>query len=303
MTDEPGRAESTGPDRVCVLADEYLYEWQAEALERLVRETDVEIPLVVVNAPPADAGPDRDTLGRRSLDNPRGLGLHDLALFLDMLLSEGPWALVLAERKLAWLLGWSDPHWERRRAVADVACLADSRVVRCEPVPAGGAWNRLPDHIVDLVVAESDVVVRFGFGLLKGRIIDEPAHGVLSFHPADIRRYRGLGPSQIFLNRHQRAGATLQRLSETIDGGEVVLIDTVDISDAATLDEVEERIDELQASMLAAGIERLRDPSFSPAAPDRLGEYVPLARRRELSYSLRLLAMNLAGRLRQRAGR
>lgn len=290
--------ETTDLRRVCVLADRYLHEWQAVALENLVEETDVEISLAVINDRPDEDGYDRDDVGQRALDNPGGIGWHDIALFVDLLASEGPWALVLAERKLAWLLGMSTPRWSVRRPVDRVECLGDVTTLRCRPISDGGAWNRLPDDVVETIASESDVVIRFGFGLLRGRVLEAPKYGVLSFHPADIRRFRGLGPSQVFLSGHDQAGATLQRLSETVDAGDIVLVDTVDISDAGTLDEVEERVYELQASMLTSGIERLRDPTFTPITPARLAEYTPISKRRELSFALRVLAKNLAGRLR-----
>lgn len=289
---------SPGPDRACVLADPHLYEWQAAALDRLVRTTDVKLPLVVVNAPAEDSGYDRDEAGRQSLDDPTGVGRHDLRLFWDVLTTEGPWAVVLAERKLAWLFGLDEPGWERRRAVEDVDALDGAELVRCEPVDAGGAWNELPDPVVDRVVDETDVVVRFGFGLLTGRILEEPAYGTLSFHPADVRRYRGLGPSQNFLAGDDEAGATLQRLSDEIDGGEIVAVETVDVSDAHTLDAVEERVEGLQVELLARGVERLADPSFTPEPPETLGEYAPLSRRSEPGFAGRILVRNLLGRVR-----
>lgn len=286
----------TDLSRVCVLTDEYLYEWQVAALERMVRECTVEISLVVVNQPPEEGGYDRHTAGSQSMDSPRRISVQDLRLFYDMVTSDGIWAIVLAERKLAWLLGLSEPKWNRYRAIDDVEVLSEARRIDCQPESSDDGWNRLPERVVDTVGESSDVVVRFGFGLLKGRILEEPEYGVLSFHPADVREFRGLGPSMAFLKGRAQAGATLQRLSDTIDAGEIVLLRHVDVSDAKTLDAVEERIAELQIPMLADGITLLQDPSFEPSVPDRLGEYIPLSKRRELGFSLTILARNVRNR-------
>lgn len=283
---------STGPSRVCVLTDEYLYEWQVAALEQMVRDCDVEISLVVLNRPIETEGYDRHTAGSQSMDSPRRISRQDLRLFLDMITSEGIWAFVLAERKLAWLLGISEPKWTRYHAVADVGVLSETRRIECQPVSNGDGWNRLPDRVVDIVTNESDVVVRFGFGLLTGRILEESDYGVLSFHPADIRRFRGLGPSMAFIEGREEAGATLQKLTDDIDAGEIILVDSVDVSDAKTLDEVEERVAERQIPMLAEGISKLQDPGFNPTVPDELGEYTPLSKRRELGFALRILYLN-----------
>jgi len=143
------------------------------------------------------------------------------------------------------------------------------------------------------VRTETDVAVRFGFSLLTGRIITEPAYGVLSYHPADIRRYRGLGPVQPFLNDDETAGATLQQLTEDLDGGKVVVIETVDISDDPTLGEIRWRINCRQVDMLTEAIQRLNDPSFEPTAPAELGTYTSVTNRRSPLFSAKVLTKNV----------
>ncbi|MDS0281363.1 formyltransferase family protein [Haloarcula onubensis] len=289
-------------DSVCVLANRSLLEWQATALERMVEETGVDIPLVVVNEvtdvdhPGFSEG--ASPLGEQATSNATGVGVDDLRLFYHVLKREGLWAFVLSERKLAWLLGIDDPGRSQRRPLDDVAVLDDAERVRCEPVPVEGSWCDLPDDVVDRVATETDVAVRFGFSLLTGSILSEPAHGVLSFHPADIRRYRGLGPPQPFASGDQTAGATLQQLTDELDGGNVVAIETIDVGDAHTLDEIYERVHERQSRMLARGIERLRDPAFEPEPPASLGQYTPVTKRQEPAFAGKVLAKNLLGRVR-----
>jgi hypothetical protein len=65
-----------------------------------------------------------------------------------------------------------------------------------------------------------DVVLRFGFRILRGDVLTIPTHGVWSFHHGDNRVNRGGPPGfwEVFL-RWPATGAVLQRLSEDLDGG------------------------------------------------------------------------------------
>jgi folate-dependent phosphoribosylglycinamide formyltransferase PurN len=283
----------TGPDRVAVLADEYLFAWQVDALGRMLEETPIDISVVVVNEACVD-GSDADPR-----NNPRSIGLSDLKLFIDVWREHGAWALVLAERKLGWVICGMRQTGMQRRHVEDIEPLAGVPRVRCSP-EGDGAWNSLPEDVVAHIAEEADMAVRFGFGLLEGAILTAPEYGVLSFHPADIRRYRGAGPSQAFRDGVETTGATLQQLGETIDGGRIVAIETIDITNAYTLDEVRARVNALQREMLATGIENLRSSDYYPYEPETLGEYNSLDARRSLSYSIPIVAKNIMGRIRER---
>ncbi|MFH5834130.1 formyltransferase family protein [Halalkalibaculum sp. DA384] len=68
-----------------------------------------------------------------------------------------------------------------------------------------------------------DLLLRFGFGILAGRILNITAHGVWSFHHGDLEKYRGRPP--VFwemLNQENRVGITLQRLEEKLDAGNII---------------------------------------------------------------------------------
>ncbi|AHG00062.1 formyl transferase [Halostagnicola larsenii XH-48] len=282
----------TGPRRVCLLADPYLERWQIRALERAIERTDIEIPLVLVAAP---ADPDVDPEAAASAVN-GGLSIDTIRLGASLLARERAWSLVVAERKLAELVGPESHPLEHRQRVGDVDCLESSTVRHVRPIEDGN-WNELPESAVEAAADRCDVVVRFGFGLVRGDILTATEHGVLSFHPADIRRYRGLGPPKAFVDDRSSIGATLQRLTEGIDSGEIVAEDWIDIDDCATLWDVYDRVHELEVELLATGIESLRDPGLEPTVPDSLGAYYSTKSRREVGFALRTLAKNLRGRL------
>ncbi|MDG5760627.1 formyltransferase family protein [Natronococcus sp. A-GB1] len=286
----------SGPRTIGILADPYLNEWQVRALEQLRTDHDVTVSLVVTNEEKADGDPEAWNTRNR-------IGLTDARQFVDLLERQRAWALVLAERNLAKLIGEERPLW-RRRSVENVAVLADADHVRCEP-ETDGAWYEFPDDVVDRVAEECDALVLFGFGLVRGPILEAPEFGVLSFHPADIRSYRGMGPPAVFHDGRDRCGATLQRLNESIDGGEIVAYDDVSIDDCATLWDVFDRVVSRQISLLSEGVANLRDPTFEPTTvPEaELGEVYYRKLRHSLSFSGRILLKNLAGRAERRLRR
>lgn len=84
--------------------------------------------------------------------------------------------------------------------------------------------DRFSDADVESVKAhELDVILRFGFNIIKGEILQSARYGVWSYHHGDNNEYRG-GPA-LFWEMHERnplSGTILQRLNENLDGGEVI---------------------------------------------------------------------------------
>ncbi|APX95232.1 formyltransferase family protein [Natronorubrum daqingense] len=286
----------TRPSTVGILAEPFLYEWQVRAIERVRREADVTIPLVVVNSSTEEY--DAESWNKKSR-----LEFDDVRQFFKIAQRERAWAFVLAERTLGRVAGDDQKRWHRH-SIENVDCLADAEHVRCSPLTDGN-WNELPDDIVDRLAVDCDVVVRFGFGLIRGDVLTAPEYGVVSFHPADIRRYRGMGPPVAFHDGRTRAGSTLQRLDESIDGGEIVAYEDVSISHCHTLWDVFDRLATLQVDLLTTGISNLQDPTFEPAVvPDhRLGEFYSRDLRRSGAFAGRILAKNCSGRLQRRLER
>ncbi|ARS90450.1 formyltransferase family protein [Natrarchaeobaculum aegyptiacum] len=282
--------------RVGILAEPWLYEWQVRALETLRDDPHVDLAIVVRNDGTREY--QAESWNRKSR-----ITLDDVREFLALLETEKAWTLVLAERAVARILGDEQTLWHRH-SVENVECLRDVDIVGCTP-HTDGSWNELPAPAVDLLAERCDVVVRFGFGLVRGDVLTAPEHGVISFHPADIRRYRGMGPPAIFHDGRGRAGTTLQRLNESIDGGEIVAFEEVSLEGCYTLWDVFDRLATLQIDLLGEGLANLRDPTFEPTAvpEEQLGAFYYRDQRRQPAFAARVLAKNLSGRLRRRLER
>lgn len=68
-----------------------------------------------------------------------------------------------------------------------------------------------------------DVLLRFGFNILGGKILGLPKYGVWSFHHGDPERFRG-GPPGLWeiMKGSKITGAVLQRLTEELDAGHIL---------------------------------------------------------------------------------
>jgi methionyl-tRNA formyltransferase len=68
-----------------------------------------------------------------------------------------------------------------------------------------------------------DVMLRFGFRIIRGPILETARYGVWSFHHGDNREYRGTPP--MFWEMYEGnpvCGVTLQILTDQLDGGKVI---------------------------------------------------------------------------------
>ena len=266
-----------------VLVDsEYVEQWQRNALVELVTEVDVEITTVVVN--------DRDT------DTDPGRGPWSFLWAASERVRTYPlWSLVGVARLLA-----ATPDYERLVPIDSVAGVSDTEWISCSAECTDGHWSTLPEDAVEQV-AETDIVVRFGFGMIKGDVLDAPTYGVLSYHMGDIREYRGQpGGFWEFCNGENRMGVTVQRLTDTLDGGEIAALERFDIEEANTWQEVWTRAHHRADGMLVPAVRALVEPDQSVTRPDDIGTLYSMP---EGSDVLRYVAKNTRGRLRNRLER
>ncbi len=79
------------------------------------------------------------------------------------------------------------------------------------------------DDVETIKNYELDFIIRFGFGILKGEILNAAKQGVWSYHHGDENHFRGGPPGfwEIFYSKPTTA-AILQRLTPTLDGGVVM---------------------------------------------------------------------------------
>lgn len=117
----------------------------------------------------------------------------------------------------------------------------------------------------------SDVVVFLGFNKrVTGRILHCTRFGVLSFHHADIQRYRGRPAGfREWINNEKCVGTSLQQLNEALDAGTLVVQKFADISQVRCYQQVELEAMKLKGNMLVEGLGNLESSCDLPAATGR----------------------------------
>jgi hypothetical protein len=183
--------------RVGILCNGLEFEsWEAEAIRQVKSLPFVELVVIIRDASPTET----------SVSLPRKLLQY-------------PW------RKLNWRLykrfrlhipATSSEH------MADA--LAKIPLLHCIPELRGKYSQHFSAADIEKVRAyQPDVLLRFGFNILRGEILHLPQYGIWSFHHADEQIIRG-GPAAFWEIRkgYPVTGAILQRLTEKLDAGIVL---------------------------------------------------------------------------------
>lgn len=216
--------------------------WEFRTVRHLLDHTSAEIGAVIIN----DGGSS-------------GTGLRTISDRLSL------WTLYSAHRRLVWELRGTPWYREPMSILAK----DNTTELRVTPEPADGLGYTLPARAVE-ELTDHDIAIRFGFGVLKGDALTAPEHGVLSFHHGDLREYRGQ-PAGFWELLHNDAtvGITVQRLSETLDGGEIAAFETVDIDDTRSWPVVLSRLFAASEPLLTEATKNIGTDNFE--TPENIG--------------------------------
>jgi hypothetical protein len=187
------------PLRIGVMLDGRVVPAWIDLILRQIAEQDfLELSLVVLNA----ATTERNSLPRRIWASRNRL-LYMIYERID--------AAVYAE---------PDDAFERVEATTLDGVPTIGTVPQC-PTPFEHRFDE--DVLAEIRHADLDVLLRFGFRIIRGDILAAARHGVWSFHHGDNRHYRG-GPSFFWelYEGNPVTGTTLQILTEELDAGRVI---------------------------------------------------------------------------------
>lgn len=93
--------------------------------------------------------------------------------------------------------------------------------ITCQVTLKGKFSQYFKKEDVDAIKSKKlDFILRFGFNIIRGDVLQAAKYGIWSFHHDDEMRYRGGPPAfwEIY-NNDSVTGATLQRLTSRLDGG------------------------------------------------------------------------------------
>lgn len=231
-------------DSAAILLDgQYVQRWQHRAVDKMVSEEEITVELLVIN----DVDPVEDSAR---------LDLDDFTA----------WNLYRAVQRR----NSETPTYRERLHFSDLSWTESATVMRCKPIH-NEFGNELPVDIIEKL-RTMDIAIRFGFGIVVGDALDAPTHGMLSFHHGDIEEYRGRpGGFWEFVNGEESAAVTLQRLTERLDGGEIVLRNPVDLTGTANWRDVQSRLFRVSDEMLAHSVRKIEE-GHKTTHPETLGD-------------------------------
>lgn len=231
-------------DTVSVLLNELsVQRWEYDALRLLVENTDATITKVIV----------KDNGSKSTWEK------------LQTLLDEGVWGVYTLYQKMA-----KSTEYRQQIPLNETMLFNDCEIYSCKPIPSEPFGEEFPDRII-AEVEDTELTIRFGFGILKGDILGASKYGVLSYHHGDLRKYRGR-PAGFWeiLEGEEEVGITVQRLSETLDGGEIAAFSVIDISESTSLPQVHKRLFEASPPLLPEAVRAVEQGETR--IPDHLGD-------------------------------
>lgn len=119
---------------------------------------------------------------------------------------------------------WVRPRCRSLRRERLDAELAGVKTIDCSVTTKGRFSQYFSEQDTEIIRGHDlDFILRFGFGIIRGDILDAARYGVWSYHHGDERRYRGGPPCfwEIF-HGDAKTGTILQRLTDRLDGGIVL---------------------------------------------------------------------------------
>lgn len=119
---------------------------------------------------------------------------------------------------------------------------ADLETISCKTTKKKYSEYFFEEDIQSIKSHQLDFILRFGFNIIRGDILDAAKHGIWSFHHDDEQKYRG-GPPGFWeiLKKDPVTGAILQRLTDKLDGGIILrkgFFKTIDHSYAGQIDQL-----------------------------------------------------------------
>ncbi len=204
----------SSPLRVGLLLDDVqVTAYTQDFIDRCKQHPEILLSHLVLHPVRATTPSNRSRLGRVT-DVVRKRGMVTL---IDKIVFH---LLLTAERTILRRVGFRLGESER----FDLTSSGIEQIVVVPQVSPSGFVYRFGDKDLErLRACNFDVLIRLGNGILRGELLKLPRFGVLSFHHGDNRVNRGGPPGYWEVHGcHDSTGFIIQRLTEELDGGEVL---------------------------------------------------------------------------------
>lgn len=124
-----------------------------------------------------------------------------------------------------------------------------------------------------------DLIVVAAYGkILPKTVLDFPKYGCVNVHASLLPKYRGAGPIQwAIINGETETGITTMQMGEGLDTGDILLQESVPITDETTADVLFDQLAELGGVLLLETIAALEDGTLrAKPQDDALATYAPM---------------------------
>ena len=178
--------------------------WVGEVLEQIAQSNFARVQLLVYRAP---------------LENKESFLCRAIGALLEKKSRRGLLFQLYARWGKRRIAGRDDPF----RTTDCGAYLNQIESMQVVPLSKGPV-DRFPTEAIDRIRGmKLDVLIRFGFNILRGEILEAARYGVWSYHHGDNEFYRG-GPPCFWelVEGNPVTGAMLQVLTEDLDAGRVL---------------------------------------------------------------------------------
>jgi len=146
-----------------------------------------------------------------------------------------------------------------------------------------------------------DLIVVVAYGkILSKELIDLPRYGAINVHASLLPKYRGAAPIQwAILKGETETGVTVMQIAETLDTGEIILQDKVDIDPEDTTETLLDKVFSRGAQTLLKAIEQIK-AGTAKRIPQKEAEatYAPLITKESGEIDWRKSAMEINNRVR-----
>jgi methionyl-tRNA formyltransferase len=118
-----------------------------------------------------------------------------------------------------------------------------------------------PDFCDQIRAISPDLVVVVAFGqILRKRLLDIPAHGVVNIHASLLPKLRGAAPIQwAILNGESLTGLTVMRMDEGMDTGPILLQEEVAILKDETAGHLHDRLSGMAGNLIVEALRAISE--------------------------------------------
>ena len=110
-----------------------------------------------------------------------------------------------------------------------------------------------------------DVIVVVAYGkILPKNVLDFPKYGCINVHGSLLPEYRGAAPMQrAIIDGKKQTGITTMYMAEGLDTGDMLLKETVDITDSDNFETIHDKLGECGATLIVRTLEGIENGSVS----------------------------------------